>query len=455
MTLAGPHCLDRRMTLDFQSNEALSWGRITRNTQRVAKPRFVSDLLALAGADDGPRLAVGLRRSYGDSCLFGAGRLVDMSGLDRFIAFDPTTGLMRAEAGVSLDALLRVSVPHGWFAPVTPGTRRVTLAGAIANDVHGKNHHRAGSFGRHVRAFSLLRSDRGAVEVTPEAEPELFAATIGGLGLTGVIEEVTLQLTPIRSSELDTQNLPIGTLADYFALDAESAENFEHTVAWIDCTRAGDRLGLGVYSRANWAADGPLTPHRAPRISVPSVAPGLPFNRLTLSVFNRLYRARQLAAPRARRLPYGAVFHPLDAIGDWNTLYGRSGFYQHQSVAPRATAEDAVKEMLRAVAASGQGSPLFVLKSFGELRSPGLLSFPRPGHTLAMDFPNQGESTLTLMRRLDAITREAGGALYPAKDQLMTREMFDSGYPRFQEFLALRDPACGSDFLARVRRGSN
>jgi L-gulonolactone oxidase len=376
-----------------------------------------------------------------------------MSGLDRFVAFDPTTGLMRAEAGLSLDALLRVSVPRGWFAPVTPGTRRVTLAGAIANDVHGKNHHRAGSFGRHVRAFTLLRSDRGSIEVTPEAEPRLFAATIGGLGLTGIIEDVTLQLTPIRSSNLDTENLPLGSLADYFALDAESAPDFEHTVAWVDCTRAGDRLGLGVYSRANWASAGALTPHRAPRLNVPSVAPGLPFNRLTLSAFNRLYREVQLAAPRARQRAYSAVFHPLDAIGDWNTLYGRAGFFQHQSVVPRNSAEDAVREMLRAVAASGQGSPLFVLKSFGDLPSPGLLSFPRPGHTLAMDFPNRGASTLTLMRRLDEIVREARGALYPAKDALMTREMLDLGYPRFDELLAVRDPACGSDLLARMQGG--
>lgn len=441
------------MTLAFQSADLASWGRVSRERQTVARPRFVSDLAMLGGEDAAPRLAVGLRRSYGDSCLFGGGRLVDMSGLDRFIAFDRATGLVRAEAGLSLDALMTMSVPHGWFAPVTPGTRRVTLAGAVANDVHGKNHHLAGSFGRHVRAFTLLRSDRGVVEVTAETDPALFAATIGGLGLTGIIQDVTLQLTAIRSSELETENLPIGNLADYFALDAESATRFEHTVAWVDCTRRGDRLGLGVYSRANWATDGPLAPHLPPRITVPAAAPGLPVNRLTLGAFNRLYRYRQLAAPRARRRPYSAVFHPLDAVGQWNTLYGRSGFYQHQSVVPRASAEDAVREMLRLVAASGQGSPLFVLKSFGELASPGLLSFPRPGHTLAMDFPNKGAATLTLIRRLDAIVREAAGALYPAKDGLMTREMLDLGYPRFDELLALRDEACGSDFLTRMQGG--
>jgi L-gulonolactone oxidase len=422
---------------------------VARAPQRVAHPRFTPEALTDA-AQAGDRLAIGLRRSYGDTCRFGRGRLVDMSGLNRFIAFDPATGLIRAEAGLSLDALLRVSVPRGWFVPVTPGTRFVTLGGALANDVHGKNHHRMGTFGRHVRRFSLLRSDRCVVEVTPQTEPDLFGATIGGLGLTGIVLDLDLQLTPIASSNLDTESVPMGGLADYFALDADSGDRFEHTVAWIDCTRTGARAGMGVYSRANWAASGPLEPHPTRQIALPAFAPGAPFTGLTVGAFNRFYRALQLYPPLRKPLPYAKVFHILDAIGGWNRLYGRAGFYQHQCVVPPAVALEALKAMLGQIAASGEGSALVVLKSFGALASPGWMSFPRPGHTLAIDFQNRGPSTLALMARLDAVVREAGGALYPAKDGRMSREMLDLGYPRLPDLLALRDPACGSDFLDRM-----
>jgi L-gulonolactone oxidase len=417
--------------------------------QQVAHPRFLSEALADAAAL-GDRLAIGLRRSYGDTCRFERGRLLDMSGLDRFIAFDPATGIVRAEAGLSLDALLRFCVPRGWFVPVTPGTRYVTLGGALANDVHGKNHHRMGTFGRHVRRFSLLRSDRGRVEVTPRSEPDLFAATLGGLGLTGIVLDLDLQLTPIASSNLDVEAVPLGGLSDYFALDRDSGGRFEHTVAWIDCTRTGARAGTGVYSRANWSASGPLEPHPTRQITLPAFTPGAPFTGLTVGAFNRFYRALQLIPPRRKPVPYAKVFHPLDAIGGWNRLYGRAGFYQHQSVVPPEAAEGALKAMLNAVAASGEGSALVVLKSFGELASPGWMSFPRPGHTLAIDFQNRGPSTLALMARLDDVVREAGGALYPAKDGRMSRRMLDLGYARFPDLLALRDPACGSDFLDRM-----
>lgn len=439
------------MSLTFSpTRNVLSWGRVSRTEQRLASPRFRSDLSSLAGKDQDPRLAIGLRRSYGDTALFQGGRLVDMRRLDRFIALDPVTGLLRAEAGLSLGALLTICVPQGWFVPVTPGTRQVTLGGAVANDVHGKNHHVMGTFGRHVLAFTLLRSDRGLVEVTPENEPELFAATIGGLGLTGVILDVTLQLTPIVSAHLDAESLPLGRLADFYALDGESTLGFEHTVAWVDCTRQGDRVGMGVYTRANWAKEGGLIPHQMGQIPFPLETPGWVINRLSLGAFNRFYRAVQLARTSKARAHYAKIFYPLDAIGDWNRVYGRRGFYQYQCVLPKGESELAIGEILRHVARSGEGSALVVLKAFGEARSPGLMSFPRPGHTLALDFRNRGSLTLALMASLDAIVRQAGGALYPAKDGRMSRDMLDLGYPQFQRLLASRDPACGSDFLARM-----
>lgn len=438
-----------RLTFRTQTG-ATSWGRVSRAPQQMAAPSFTSDLVAWAAQDRGPRLAVGLRRSYGDTCAFTGGRLIATPGLDRFIGFDATTGLVTAEAGLSLGELLKVCAPRGWFVPVTPGTRRVTLGGAVANDVHGKNHTRAGSFGRHVRAFTLLRSDRGVFQVTPSSEPELFAATIGGLGLTGIILDVTLQLQPIASAFLDSEILPMGSLRDFFALNAESLDGFEQTVAWIDCTQRGARAGLGVYTRASWATDGRLEAHVDRARTVPFEAPGFVLNPVSLAAFNAAYRARQLMKPRRSLVHYGSWFYPLDALEQWNRLYGPAGFYQYQCVVPPGPGPDALAEMLDIIGRSGDGSALVVLKTFGDLPSPGVMSFPRPGYTLALDFRNRGRPTLELLSRLDAVVRAAGGALYPAKDGRLPRPMLDLGYPAFERLLRARDPACGSDFLARM-----
>jgi FAD/FMN-containing dehydrogenase len=429
-----------------------SWGRVIRRPQTVARPAFVSELTAWAREDKGPRLAIGLGRSYGDSGLHSDGRMIATPALDRLIAFDPVTGLLTAQAGLSLADLLKVVVPRGWFVPVTPGTRRVTLGGAVANDVHGKNHTRAGTFGRHVRALTLLRSDRGVIQIGPDQEPELFAATVGGLGLTGIILDVTLQLTPIASSDLDVETLPLGNLDDFFAVNADSLARFEQAVAWIDCTQRGSRVGLGVYTRANWAKDGELRAHGDKVRAIPVEAPGFLINPLSLSVFNTAYRTAQLLKPRRSRAHYSGFFHPLDALEDWNRLYGPAGFYQYQCVVPPQGGQAALRELLSIIGRSGDGSALVVLKTFGDLVSPGLMSFPRPGYTLALDFRNRGEPTLRLLAALDEVVRAAGGALYPAKDGRLPRAMLDLGFPQFDRFLGFRDPACGSDFLTRMER---
>lgn len=440
------------MTLTFQSClEPLSWGRAQRGPQSLARPSSAAALKAWAEEDAGPRLGRGLGRAYGDSGLYGRGRLIDMTGLDRFISFDATTGLVRAQAGLSLDALLQVTAPRGWFVSVTPGTRFVTLGGAVANDVHGKNHTRAGTFGRAVRALTLLRSDKGLIEVTPDSDPELFAATVGGMGLTGLILDVTLQLEPIASTDLVVETLPLGDLGDFFDLNADSLGRFEQTVAWIDCTRRGARLGLGVYTRANWAPSGRLAAHEARQpLTIPVETPGFLINRHTLAAFNRVYRAAQLSRPRRARTPYAKVFYPLDAVGGWNRLYGAAGFYQYQCVIPPDVGRAGIADLLTEIARSGEGSPLVVLKTFGDLASPGLLSFPRPGYTLALDFRNRGPATLDLLARLDRIVDASGGALYPAKDGRMPRRMFELSFPHLERFWASRDPACGSDFLTRL-----
>jgi FAD/FMN-containing dehydrogenase len=423
-----------------ERSDVVSWGRVSRGVQRVARPGFRDELSGLPShAGDESLLAIGLRRSYGDSCLNRAGAVVDMSGLDRFIAFDAATGVLRAEAGASLSEILRLVVPKGWFPPTTPGTRFVTLGGVVANDVHGKNHHGAGSIGRHVRAFGLLRSDRGALTVTPESDPALFASTIGGLGLTGVIEWVELQLVKIGGAHLDVEIVPYDNLDAFWSL----------ADAWIDCTAGGAETGRGIFSRANWIDDGAYDLHDDKSWKrIPLEAPGFALNRFTVGAFNKLYHRVNSAKAGTNRQHYAPFFYPLDAVHDWNRLYGRRGMLQYQCVIPRESQRDAIAEMLRVIAASGQASFLAVLKTFGDLPSPGVLSFPRPGATLALDFPFRGETTLNLLARLDAMVREANGALYPAKDGRMSCEMFRRSFPRWEQLL--KDPALNSDFWTRV-----
>jgi FAD/FMN-containing dehydrogenase len=424
-----------------------AWGRVQRPAQEVATPRFRDEVERFATADREPRLAVGLRRSYGDVCLSSLGRVLDMAGLDRFISFDAATGLLRAEAGISLSQILRFAVPRGFFLPVTPGTRFVTLGGAIANDVHGKNHHRAGTFGCHVTRIGLVRSGRGLLEIGPE-DGELFAATVGGLGLTGVILWAEIRLTPIASATIDGEALPFGSLDDFLRLARESEASHEFTVAWVDCSRREGEVA-GVFFRGDWSREGGLRTHEDRGPGVPFDAPAKLLNPLTLAAFNRAYRALHGGAPKRFRKHYQSFFYPLDGIGGWNRLYGRAGFFQYQCVVPYAEA-GAIAALVRRIARSGQGSFLSVLKTFGERPSPGLLSFPRPGVTLALDLPNRGEETLALLHDLDGTVREAGGRLYPAKDGRMPPQMFRAGYPQLDRFLPQIDPSMQSDFARRV-----
>jgi L-gulonolactone oxidase len=434
--------------LSFLDTPATSWGRVSHVTQHIAHPRFADDVLRWAARSHArPRLAVGMRRSYGDTPLASGADVLDMTGLDRLIAFDPSTGILKAQAGLSLDRLMALFAPRGFFPRTCPGTRFVTLGGAIANDVHGKNHHFAGTFGCGVLGFTLLRSDRGVVEVTPETEPELFAATIGGLGLTGIILDVTISMAAIPSTNLDVETIAFENFAEFFALTEESARDFEHTVSWIDCT---DPDGRGIFQRANWAKDGVHEAHASPGLArMPVEAPNFLLNSRTVRAFNHLYHFRGVSQQGKSVERYEAVFHPLDAIAEWNKLYGSRGFFQYQCVVS-SEARDSVVDMLRIIAYAGEGSFLAVLKSFGAVPSPGMLSFPMPGYTLALDFPNRGSSTLALLAELDAVVKAANGRLYPAKDGRMPRAMFEQGYPALARFREIRDPLCTSDFWRRV-----
>jgi len=436
------------------SDDLLSWGRVLRARHAIARPHWRDELPALLGEgiEDGRRLlAIGLRRSYGDSGLNPDGAVVDMSALDRAMSFDPATRLLRAEAGISLDALLNLLVPRGFFLPVTPGTRFVTLGGAIANDVHGKNHHGAGTLGRWVRRLCLMRSDGSAMELGPSDASGLFAATIGGLGLTGVIAWAEIEVMPIVSALMEVEAVPFGNLDEFFTVAAESDGAFDYTVAWIDCLATGGAVGRGIFSRANHAASGPLTTGKTKqRPGLPVDLPGFVLNGATVRAFNALYHWNGRRKAGRSTIPYGPFFYPLDAIAGWNRMYGKRGLYQYQSVVPRETGREATRAMLAAIAAAGEGSFLAVLKTFGDKSSPGMLSFPMQGTTLALDFANRGASTLTLMDRLDAVVREAGGRLYPAKDGRIPPDMFRAGYPNWEGFARHVDPGLSSSFWRRV-----
>lgn len=432
-----------------------SWGRVVRSEHHVFKPvdRHGVEAAFEAAENDGVSiLGHGLGRSYGDSNLNPNQMLFATRSLDQFISLDAQTGIIRAEAGVSLAEVLEVAVPLGFFLPTTPGSRFVTLAGAVANDVHGKNHHGAGCFGNSVTRFGMVRSDLGEIEVSPESHSELFHATIGGLGLTGLITWVEFQLTPILSAYMSEQTLVFKNVDEFFEIEKSQRENFEYTVSWVDCTTRGRKLGRGVFSGGNWSTSGNLDVHREGGPVLPIDLPSFALNSLTLKAFNSAYNIRQKMKRRNRQTHYSSFFYPLDSIRGWNRLYGRKGFYQFQSVIPSDHARTATKEMLNLVASSGQGSMLAVLKTFGSKVSPGLMSFPQEGVTLALDFKNSGERTLSLMADLDKVVRSAGGRLYPAKDGRISADMFQAGYPRWVDIERLRDPLISSAFWRRVTR---
>jgi L-gulonolactone oxidase len=433
----------------------LSWGRVLRGVHRVARPRFVDEipeLVAQAQTSGRGLLAIGLRRSYGDSGLNPDGAVLDMSALDRLSCFDERTRVLTAEAGISLGRILEFAVPRGFFLPVTPGTRFVTLGGAVANDVHGKNHHRAGTLGRWVRQIRLVRSD-GTNHVLNPSDRGLFAATIGGLGMTGVITHVALELKPISSTLVDAEILKFGDLSEYFSIAEESADNYEYTVAWVDVMARGKAVGRGLFSRANHTCKSGLEikhGRQRPMLSMPIEAPGIVLNRLSVAAFNSLYFKLTRGG---RSLTSGSsFFYPLDRIANWNKLYGKRGMYQYQCVIPKHDARDATAAMLHQISESGQGSFLAVLKPFGRLPSPGLLSFPMEGTTFALDFPNRGKETLVLLDKLDAIVRQAGGRLYPAKDGRVPRDLFFSGYPALETFDGYVDSGMSSSFWRRMHQ---
>jgi len=397
---------------------------------------------------DLPGLARGLGRSYGDVGLNPGGILWQTTGLDKFIAFDAASGRLVCEAGVMLRDIQRMAIARGWILPVTPGTQVVTVGGAIANDVHGKNHHVVGSFGDHVRSLTLVRTDGAVIECGPHQEPEWFAATVGGAGLTGVITRATLQLRPVAGPWMDAETVPYERLDEFFTLADASEAGWEYTVSWIDCL---SKRGRGLFMRAKPApATEGLVEPRARTRTMPFVPPVSLVNRLSLRLFNTAYFELNRQNAGRSLVHYESFFYPLDNLLEWNRMYGPRGFYQYQCVVPRAVGADAVGAMLREIARSGDGSFLAVLKTFGNRAAPGMLSFAQPGVTLALDFPNHAGRTERLFERLDDIVRAARGRIYLAKDARMPPDLFRAGYPRLAEFLRYRDPGISSGMSRRL-----
>ena len=424
----------------------LSWGRLNNFEHEVIP---LSDRLNIATQlkNQRPGIAHGMGRSYGDVCLNPNGVLWKTTGLDRFISLDENTGRIVCEAGLLLRDIQQLILQRGWLLPVTPGTQLVTVGGAIANDVHGKNHHGFGSFGDHVKGLKLVRTDGSIIECGPDLLPDWFAATVGGFGLTGVITEVEIQLRRVTGPWLSTESLAYANLKEFFELADGSEADWEHTVSWIDCVAKG---GRGLFMRANPTDSIEHQEPKSRKLTMPFVPPISLINKLTFHPFNMAYfnlKKRQAGRSAAH---YESFFYPLDNLLEWNRMYGPKGFYQYQCVVPRSVGHDAVQAMLKEIARSGEGSFLAVLKTFGNRQALGMMSFPQPGVTLALDFPNKGEHTLKLFERLDAIVREAKGRIYLAKDARMPRDLFEAGYPCLAEFLKYRDPGISSALSRRL-----
>jgi FAD/FMN-containing dehydrogenase len=395
-------------------------------------------------------LPVGLGRSYGDCCLLDRGTLLHTPGMSRFLGFDPNTGVLRCEAGISLAELLTFAVPKGWFLPVTPGTKYVTVGGAIANDVHGKNHHGAGTFGRHVPRFELTRSDGSRMLCSQTENPEWYCATIGGLGLTGLITWADIQLRPIVSRKMAYTGTKFNGIDEFLAMSGASS-GVDYTVAWIDCVSRGNNFARGIFMQGTHSTEPEkLIPSNPPRLSVPVNMPAALLNRYTVSAFNSLYYHKQIGRVKHDAIDYEAFFYPLDSILHWNRIYGRHGLLQFQCVLPVSDGERGITSLLRTITATGLASFLAVIKVFGDIPSPGMMSFPRPGITLALDFPVRNTISFALLDRLANITMDHGGCIYPAKDARMTPRQFQAFYPQWRQFARFIDPAFSSAFWQRV-----
>ena len=382
----------------------------------------------------------GNKRSYGDQATLPDGDQICAKQLDHFISFNPVSGIIKAQSGVLLSRILEIAVPKGWFLPVTPGTKFITLGGAVANNVHGKNHHKAGSFGNFIKAIGLYRSDLGNLVLSQNENRELYEATIGGSGLTGLITWVEFQLQKVNSEHLEVQNIRFTSLKEFFELSADS-KDWEYTVAWVDCMSTNLSLGRGVFSRANFCKSKflELDNNVQSKITIPKRFPSSFLNKYFIKLFNEIYYYKP-SSQSLKKVHYDSFFYPLDKIASWNNLYGVNGFYQFQCIIPHESAMSVMHKLLAKIADSKQGSLLAVLKVHADETSPGLNNFCMNGCSLALDFKNTGNKTLDLLKSLECMVVDAGGRIYLAKDSTMSSETFKKMYPNWKILNDLKDP---------------
>ncbi|MEO8198933.1 MAG: FAD-binding oxidoreductase [Gemmatimonadota bacterium] len=421
------------------------WGRYPTGTSQLARPEQVRGITDLVGAHRYV-IARGLGRSYGDAAINEAGVTLLLERFNRFLSFDSATGMVRCEAGVTIADLLTHFLPRGFFPPVTPGTRFVTLGGALAADVHGKNHHKDGSFSRHVEEFNLLTAEGGILRCSRQENADVFWATMGGMGLTGIVTEISFRMKRVESAYVSVDYDQAPNLDAALALFENSDQGYTHSVAWIDCLARGRNLGRSVLMRGNWATPSKLhrrqaeNPHALPPargLGVPFDAPRFLLNPASVRLFNSAFYHRH----RTRHdvvVPYEPFFYPLDKIRHWNRLYGNRGFLQYQCVLPLGSSRDGMIRMLELLSSEGHASFLAVLKRFGETEGEQLLSFPRPGYTLAVDLPRNGERQDRLLKELDQVVLKAGGRVYLAKDARLSSESFQAMYPELPRWLAIK-----------------
>lgn len=432
-----------------------SWGRHPKLDANIVPLNWTSDF-PLRPPPATRMLAVGAGRSGGDVCLLDHGTLLRtrgshlVGGMDRLLDFDPATGVLCCEAGTTLAEILDFAVPRGFFLPVTPGTKYVTLGGAIANDIHGRNHHIAGTLGRHIPRFELMRSDGSSMICSAAQNAEFYAATIGGLGLTGLIAWAEVKLRPIVSRRIQATAIKFSGVNEFLALSEACARN-EYTAAWLDCVGTGRNFARGIFMAGDHsAAPEPRQRSKPPKLTLPFDLPEFLLNHRTAGLVNSLHYSRQRGKTKAALVDYEPFFYPMDKLLHWNRIYGKSGLLQFQCVLPREEGEMGLIEIMKAVTRSGLGSFAAMLKVFGSLPSPGMMSFPKPGITLALDFPIREEASFDLAERLAAITLEHAGRVYPAKDATMTAAQFQAFYPQWKKFAAFIDPAFSSAFWERV-----
>lgn len=429
--------------MSSEKQKMSGWGRYPVQESYVERPNATKNIRNIIKDEkDYNWISYGLGRSYGDTSLNENRGIILTNNLNKLLAFDEATGMLECEAGVSFEEILNVFIPKGFFLPVTPGTKFITVGGAIANDVHGKNLHVDGTFCQHVESFVLLLASGETLNCSRSENEHLFWATVGGIGLTGIILTAKFKMIPIATSYYNVHYQQAKNLDHALQLFSESDDQYRYSVAWIDCMAKGSSLGRCVLMRGNHAEESDvkkenkLNIQHKTKIAMPFDLPSFTLNKFTIKSFNGLYY--NINPKDARKtVGYDGFFYPLDSIHNWNRMYGKKGFVQYQAVFPYQTCREGLTAMLEMLSSNNRSSFLAVLKSAGP-ESGGLLSFPKPGYTLALDIPINNDSLFPFLRSLDELVIRFGGRVYLAKDSTLAPENFRKMYPRLKEFQQIK-----------------